>query len=84
MINIKQNQEVYKMMSMKKLIAVICVVLFLATPLVALSDEQQQGSTVVEQCDKPSDTQQGAAPDTQVTPQAPEPAPEKPATSPEK
>jgi hypothetical protein len=69
---------------MKKLIAVICIVLLLATPLAALSDEQQQGNTVVEQSDTPSDTQQGVAPDTQVTPQAPEPAPEQPATSTEK
>jgi hypothetical protein len=71
-------------MSMKKLIAVICVVLFLATPLVALSDEQQQGSTVVEQSDTPTDTQKGSVQDTQVTPQAPEPASEQPATSSEK
>jgi hypothetical protein len=74
------NEEVYTMKSIKKVIAVICIVLFLTTPLAALSDEQQQGSTGVEQSGKASDTQQGVTPEPQVTPQAPEPAPEQPDT----
>jgi len=72
--------EVYTMKSIKKVIAVICIALFLTTPLAALSDEKQQGSSGVEQSGTPSDTQQGVAPDPQVSPQAPEPAPEQPDT----
>jgi hypothetical protein len=72
------------MKSMKKLIAVICVVLLLSTPFVAFSDEQPQGSTVIEKSDTSTDTQQGTMPETQVAPQAPGPEVEQPATSPEK
>jgi protein involved in sex pheromone biosynthesis len=72
------------MKSMKKLIAVICVVLLLSTPFIAFSDEQPQGSTVIEKSDTSTDTQQGTVPDTQVAPQAPDPAPEQPPTSPDK
>lgn len=64
----------------KKLITVICIALFLTTPFTALSDEQKQGSTGAEQSGAPSDTQQDAAPGTQVTPQTPESAPEQPDT----
>jgi hypothetical protein len=73
-----------KMKSMKKLIAVICVVLLLSTPFIAFSDEQPQGSTVIEKSDPSTDTQQGTVPDTQVTPQVPEPEAEQPAASPGK
>ena len=52
------------MKSMKKLMAVICVVLLLSTPFMAFSDEQPQGSTVIEKSDTSTDTQQGAVPDT--------------------
>jgi hypothetical protein len=72
------------MKSMKKLIAFICVVLLLSTPFMAFSDEQPQGSTVIEKSDTSTDTQQGAVPDTQVAPQAPEPQAEQPAANPEK
>ena len=73
---------------MKKLIAVICVVLLLSTPFIAFSDEQPQGSTVIEKSDTPSDTQQGVAPDIQTVPQpdpqTPVPTTEQPASSPDK
>ena len=72
------------MKSMKKLIAVICVVLLLFTPFIAFSDEQPQGSTVIEKSDTSTDTQQGTVPDTQVTPQTPGPEAEQPAANPEK
>jgi len=72
------------MKSMKKLIAVICVVLLLSTPIMAFSDEQPQGSTVIEKSDTSTDIQQGAVPDTQVAPQAPGPEAEQPAANPEK
>jgi len=68
------------MKSIKKLIAVICIVLFFTTPLAALSDEKKQGSTGVEQSGTSSDIQPGVTPDSQVTPQAPESAQEQPDT----
>ncbi|MEI8172406.1 MAG: hypothetical protein WCH07_02850 [Deltaproteobacteria bacterium] len=72
------------MKSMKKLIAVICVVLLLSTPFIAFSDEQPQGSPVIEKSDTSTDTQQGVVPDTQVAPQTPGPEAEQPAANPEK
>ncbi|MEN6318479.1 MAG: hypothetical protein ABFD82_06950 [Syntrophaceae bacterium] len=72
------------MKSMKKLIAVICVVLLLSTPFMAFSDEQPQGSIVIEKSDPSTETQQGIVPDTQVTPQVPAPEAEQPVANPEK
>jgi hypothetical protein len=72
------------MKSMKKLIAVICVVLLLSTPIIAFSDEQPQGSTVIEKSDTSIDTKQGTMPETQVAPEIPGPEVEQPAASPEK
>jgi hypothetical protein len=72
------------MKSMKKLIAAICVVLLLSIPFIAFSDEQPQGSTVIEKSDTSPDTQQGTVPDTQVTPQVPGPEAEQPAASSDK
>jgi len=69
---------------MKKLIAVICVVLLLSTPVIAFSDEQPQGSTGIEKSDTSTDTQQGTVPDTQVTPQTSGPEAEQPAANPDK
>jgi hypothetical protein len=73
---------------MKKLIAVICAVILLATPLAAFSDEKQQGSAETNMSSTPSDTQQGGAPDMQAIPQpdpqTPIPTAEQPATSPDK
>lgn len=72
------------MNSIRKLIAVICVVLLLSAPFMALADEQPQGSTVIEKSDTSTDTQQGAVPDTQVAPPDPGPEAEQPAANPEK
>jgi hypothetical protein len=76
------------MKSMKKLIAVICVVFLLSTPFITFSDEQPQGSTAIEKSPTPSDTQQGGAPDMQVVPQpdpqTPIPTVEQPASTPDK
>ena len=80
------------MKSIKKLIAVICIVILLATPLAAFPDEQQQGCTGTNKSSTPSDTQQGGAPDMQIAPQpTPQPVPqvptppvEQPTSSPDK
>jgi hypothetical protein len=73
------------MESIKKLMAIICVVSLFVMPFTAFSDDQSnKESTVVEKSDTSTDTQQGSAPDTQATPQTPEPEAEKPAPSTEK
>lgn len=72
------------MKSIKKLMAIICVLSLLVTPFTAFSNEQSREGTVVEKSDTTHDTQQGAAPDTQVTPQTPSPEAEQPAANPEK
>ena len=69
---------------MKKLIAVICVILLLSTPFIAFSDEQPQGSTVIEKSDTSTDTQKDTVPDTQVIPKIPGPEVEQPVSSPDK
>lgn len=72
------------MKSMKKLMAVLCVVFLLSAPVMAFSDEQPQASTVVEKSDTSTDTQQGTMPDTQIAPQTPGPEAEQPTAIPEK
>lgn len=80
------------MKSIKKLIAVIFALILLATPLAAFPDEPSQGGTMIEKSDTSTDTQKGAAPDTQIAPQpAPQPVPqvptppvEQPTSSPDK
>jgi hypothetical protein len=75
----------------KILIVVISLVSLLATPLTSFSDEQTQGSIVIEESDTPTDTQpsvtpdtptdtqQGVTPDTETAPQTPAPVEDQPA-----